>query len=299
MSRIHDILTKAERDGTVRRTHPAVTPEPGSAPAPPPIAAIAAAIDERPPAPAAPPRPKAAESVARAPRVVEAGHLSPVLVAALAPHAVAAEQYRTLRTRIVLNENGEPRRVLLVTSPGEGDGKSVTSANLALTMAQEFNRRIVLVDGDLRRPGVHELFGLSPTPGLADVLAGNVALDDALVDLPDFNLSVLPAGLTPERPAELLGSIAMRRMLDALRTRFDRVLVDMPPVIPLADVGVLAPQVDGALLVVRAGATKRPEIERALSVFDANRIVGLVLNGTGGTQPDYSAYYAEASAAAL
>ena len=197
----------------------------------------------------------------------------------------------------MLGEDGQPRRVLLVTSPGEGDGKSVTAANLALTMAQEFNRRIILVDADLRRPGVHELLGLPPTPGLADVLTGGVDVDEAIVNLPDFNLSVLPAGLTPERPAELLGSTAMRRTLDALRTRFDRVLLDMPPVVPLADVGVLAPQVDGVLLVVRAGSTKKPEIERALSVFDASHMVGLVLNATGGnTHVGYSQYYADAAA---
>jgi Mrp family chromosome partitioning ATPase len=107
---------------------------------------------------------------------------------------------------------------------------------------------------------------------------------------------VLPAGLTPERPAELLGSAAMRRTLDALRTRFDRVVVDMPPVVPLADVGVLAPQVDGVLLVVRAGSTKKPQIERALSVFDASRMVGLVLNASGSTQVGYSPYRVDAAA---
>jgi polysaccharide biosynthesis transport protein len=295
MSRIHDILTKAERDGTVRRTHTAVAPEaaPSSVA---PVSVTAAVLDERSTPPAVPRSRTVAEPAPRAPRVVEAGHLSPVLVAALAPHDVAAEQYRTLRTRIVFSEDGQPRRVLLVTSPGEGDGKSVTAANLALTMAQEFNRRIILVDGDLRRPGVHDLMGLPPAPGLADVLTGTVELDDAIVDLPDLNLSVLPAGLTPERPAELLGSTAMRRTLDALRTRFDRVVVDMPPVVPLADVGVLAPQVDGVLLVVRAGSTKKPQIERALSVFDASRMVGLVLNASGSTQVGYSPYRVDAAA---
>jgi capsular exopolysaccharide synthesis family protein len=297
MSRIHDILTKAERDGTVRRTQGGVVPEPAAPPGGPPAAVTATVVDERAPATPVPLRPRpGAEPVPRAARVVDAGHLSPVLVAALTPHAVAAEQYRTLRTRIMLGEDGQPRRVLLVTSPGEGDGKSVTAANLALTMAQEFNRRIILVDGDLRRPGVHQLLGLPSTPGLADVLSGNVELDDAIVDLPEFNLTVLPSGLTPERPAELLGSVAMRRTLDALRTRFDRVLVDMPPVVPLADVGVLAPQVDGVLLVVRAGSTKKPDIERALSVFDGSRIVGLVLNATGGSQTGYSPYEAAAAA---
>ena len=184
-------------------------------------------------------------------------------------------------------EEGRARRVLLVTSPAKGDGKSITAANLALTMAQEFNRKVVLVDADLRRPTVQALFGIPDQPGLVDVLGGCASLEDALVLLPDVHLAVLPAGLAPAQPAELLGSAAMRRTLEALRSRFDRVIVDVPPVLPLADVGVLAPQCDGVLLVVRAGATPKPLIERALNTFDAERLLGVVLNESGGGEPEY------------
>lgn len=277
MSRIHDILSKAEREGAVRHTH-------ASAPAPMPLVPPPAAARAPSPVPSAPPAGRAPRSG----RVIEAGQMSPLLVAALAPHTDIAEHYRTLRTRIVLGEDGRPRRVLLVTSPGKGDGKTVTTANLALTMAQEFNRRIALVDADLREPGLHTLLGLPRSPGLSDVLSGTVALDEALVELPEFNLTVLPAGGADDKPAEQLGSTAMRHALDALRTRFDRVLVDVPPILPLADVSVVAPQVDGVLLVVRAGATTRPDIERALSVVDAGRFLGIVLNGTDGARPPYS-----------
>jgi len=276
MSRIQDILNKAEREGAVRRTHAADAP--------------IATLDDL---PVPPPPPRTAEEPVREPgvaappaeRVIEAGQLSPLLVAALSPHADTAEQYRTLRTRLMQSENGRARRVLLVTSPGHGDGKSVTAANLALTMAQEFNRRIVLLDADLRQPGAHTLFGLPQTPGLADVLAGAATLDDVIVELPDYRLSFVPAGLPPERPAELLGSGAMRRTMEALRARFDRVLVDVPPVLPLADVGVITPFTDGTVMVVRAGLTAKPQIQRALAAFDADRIVGLVLNGSGGPAP--------------
>jgi Mrp family chromosome partitioning ATPase len=96
--------------------------------------------------------------------------------------------------------------------------------------------------------------------------------------LPDFNLTVIAAGSAPTNPAELLGSTAMRRLLDQLRSRFDRVILDTPPVLPLADVAVLAPLVDGALLVVRAGVTPKPAIENALRSFDASRLLGIVLN---------------------
>jgi Mrp family chromosome partitioning ATPase len=109
--------------------------------------------------------------------------------------------------------------------------------------------------------------------------------------LPDVHLAVVPAGLPPEQPAELLGSAGMRRLLEALRSRFDRVILDVPPVMPLADVGVLAPQCDGVVLVVRAGATPKPLIERALGAFDTERLLGLVLNESGGADPAYGYGY--------
>jgi protein-tyrosine kinase len=277
MSRIQDILSKAERDGNVRHSHDG-GPRQG-----PPVEA---------PAPSAPRR------VDRAPlrearplpetlREVRSARIDPLLVAAVASHSLTAEQYRTLRTRLVMLEEGRARRVLLVTSPAKGDGKSITAANLALTMAQEFNHKVVLVDADLRRPTVHALLGIPQQPGVVDVLGGSASLEDALVALPDVHLAVVPAGLPPAQPAELLGSAGMRRLLETLRSRFDRVIVDMPPVIPLADVGVLAPQCDGVLLVVRAGVTPKPLIERALGTFDTERLLGVVLNEAGGGEPYY------------
>jgi capsular exopolysaccharide synthesis family protein len=179
-------------------------------------------------------------------------------------------------------EHGRAVRTIVITSPNKGDGKSLTAANLALTMAQEFQQRVLLVDGDLRRPTLHSLFGIADTPGLSDVLAGGAALDDALVTLPQHALTILPSGPAPSHPAELLGSTAMRRALDALRTRFDRVLIDMPPVAPLADVSIALGMVDGLLMIVRAGVTPKPAIERALSGLDMSKVLGLVLNDAGG-----------------
>ena len=283
MSRIQDILNKAEREGAVRRTRvgaeasePRVFVENVHIPSPPPAT-------RRPVAPAAPPAP------ASEPAVVQAGTISPLLVAALDPHAPAAEQYRTLRTRRAAAESGAPR-VLAVSSPCVGDGKSITAVNLALTMAQEVNRRVVLVDADLRRPSVHTLLGLPHRPGLAAVLTGEVPLEEAIVELPEYQLAVVTSGMPPEHPAELLGSAAMRRVLDALRSRFDRVVLDTPPAVPLADVGVLAPMTDGVVLVVRAASTTRPTIERAMAVLDQGRLLGLVLNATGGDQNGYGYY---------
>jgi capsular exopolysaccharide synthesis family protein len=212
-------------------------------------------------------------------------------VAALAPRSLAAEQYRSLRTRIQQAEHGRALRAIIVTSPGKGDGKSLTAANLALTMAQEFQQRVLLLDADLRRPCTHALFGIADSPGLADVLMGGATIEDALVSIPDHDLAVLPSGIPPSHPAELLGSLAMRRTIDTLRTRFDRIILDMPPVEPLADVHILAPLADGVLLIVRAGQTAKPAIDRALSGLDVSKVIGLVLNEAGDSdEAEYGGY---------
>jgi protein-tyrosine kinase len=299
MSRIQNILEKAEREGAAMRTARVATP--------PAVIAASAPIVELPPLPT-PETPPAlivpGPTAAHAPSVVAAAaavptvapaadtvpeftvRLHPLLVAGLAPKSRAAEQYRTLRTRIAHTEGANSLRTVLVTSPQKGEGKSITSANLALTMAQELQRRVVIIEADLRKPSLQHLFGLPPGPGLAEYLAGAAELKDIMKFLPDHNLTVIPGGNAPTNPAELLGSTAMRRMLDQLRTRFDRVILDTPPVLPLADVAVLAPMVDGALLVVRAGVTPKPAIENALRAFDSSRLIGVVLNESG-MEEDY------------
>jgi capsular exopolysaccharide synthesis family protein len=287
MSRIQNILEKAERDGATLRTSrlavsgAAATALPVSAPPPIEPAIIAPAATA--PAPAG-------SGTALAPGADASAHytvrLNPLLVAGLAPKSLAAEQYRALRTRLAFAEGAGALRTVLITSPQKGEGKSVTSANLALTMAQELQRRVVLVEADLRKPSLQHLFGLPAGAGLADYLSGAAELKDIMKFLPEHNLTVIPAGSTPMNPAELLGSTAMRRMLDHLRTRFDRVILDTPPVLPLADVAILAPLVDGALMVVRAGYTPKPAIENALRSFDASRLLGVVLNESG-MEEDY------------
>jgi protein-tyrosine kinase len=213
--------------------------------------------------------------------------LSPLFVAANEPGSLAAEQYRLLRTRLEGGELGRRTRLMLITSARIGDGKTTTSANLALTMAQEFQQRVLLVDGDLRRPAIHRLFGIAETPGLSDVLMGGASIDDALVTVRDHRLTVLPSGIIPMHPAELLGSATMRRVLDMLRTRFDRILIDMPPIAPLADVTIASAVADGVLMIVRAGVTPKPAIERALSGLDLSKVLGLVLNDAGQSSTAY------------
>jgi capsular exopolysaccharide synthesis family protein len=286
MSRIQQILDKAEREGAALRTSglamssTALPPDLGAAPLAEPAII----------APAASAAPSATGIGIGAPPIetieLVAAHLNPLLVAGLAPNSPAAEQYRALRTRLAHIEGAGALRTVLVTSPQKGEGKSVTSANLALTMAQEFQRRVAIVEADLRKPTLQHLFGLPPGPGLAEYLVGAAELKEVMKFLPEHNLTVIPAGSMPTNPAELLGSTAMRRMLDHLRTRFDRVILDTPPVLPLADVAILAPLVDGTVLVVRAGYTPKPAIENALRSFDSSRLLGLVLNESG-MESDY------------
>ena len=273
MSRIQNILDKAERDGGVRRLRPLADQTMGG------VGLVDPPVTFSPPPTVVAPEPDVRAATASAPmRVVNGARLSPSLIAAMSPSGVAAEQYRALRTRIVHRETGGPVNVVLITSPGRGDGKSLTAANLGLAMAQEYQQRICIVDADFRSPQQHTLFGLPEGPGLSDVLTGRVSVEDALVALEDHHISVMPAGTRSAHPAELFGTTTMRRTLEALRSRFDRIVIDSPAAAPLADVGILTPLVDSIVLIVRAGVTSKPAIHDAIAAVDAGKLLGIVLN---------------------
>jgi capsular exopolysaccharide synthesis family protein len=284
VTRIQNILEKAEREGAVRRVRPDTTID--SAPdsafaAPPPLAAV--------PAPVVPPAMHSHGSPVAAPpavqpltaaRLVSGAHLDARLITASSTDSTVAEQYRALRTRILYADPVAPVNVVMITSPGRGEGKTLTVGNLGLAMAQEWQRRICIVDADLRRPQMHRLFGLPEGPGLCDVLTGHATLEEALVTLEEHQVTILPAGNVPAHPAELLGTTAMRRLMETLRSQFDRVVIDTAPATPLADVSILAPLVDRVLLVVRAGVTTKPSIHDAVSSIDPSKLLGFVLNET-------------------
>jgi capsular exopolysaccharide synthesis family protein len=268
MSRIQQILDKAERDNAIHRVRVLETLEaPG---VPPDVRAT--------PTAASPPPGLAIEAPPTAVRTVRDTHLDRRLAAAREPNSAAAEQYRALRTRLEHGDAGAVVHVMLVTSPGREDGKSLTVANLGLAMAQEYRRRVAVVDANLRHPTLHRLFGLPNGPGLSDVLAGRVLLDEALVNLESHNLTVLPAGTPTAHPAESLGTITMRRTMDTLRSRFDVVVMDAPAAAPLADVGILTPLTDCIVLVVRAGVTAKPAVHDSIGALDGAKLLGLVLN---------------------
>jgi len=202
------------------------------------------------------------------------------LIALTDPRNPAAEAYRTLRTNLTFTALDNPIETLLVTSSAPGEDKSTVIANLAVTMAQG-ERRIILVDADLRRPSLHEIFEVSNDRGLTSMIVEETTLDDPpLVKVGVDNLWLLPSGPIPPNPAGILGSHKMEQVIDALKGRADVVLFDAPPVVAVTDAAVLGTKVDGVLLVVCAGRTRREHIERAKEQLERVhvRIVGAVLN---------------------
>lgn len=196
------------------------------------------------------------------------------------PGSAAAEAYRTLRTNILFSSLDRPLRTLLITSSAPDEGKSSTLANLAVTMAQA-EQRVLLVDCDLRRPSLHTLFGLTNERGLTSAILapedGSLPIQSTLVP----GLQLLTSGPLPPRPADLLGSRRMGALIEQLSASVDMVLFDTPPVVAVTDAAVLAPRVDGVLLVLHAGQTRRDRAREARRLLEKVKahIVGVVLNG--------------------
>ncbi|MCX7681014.1 MAG: CpsD/CapB family tyrosine-protein kinase [Anaerolineae bacterium] len=196
------------------------------------------------------------------------------------PRSSAAEAYRTLRTNLTFAALDRPIGTLIVTSAAPGEDKSVVLANLAVTMAQG-ERRTVLVDADLRRPALHQIFGVTSEQGLTTMIVDESTLNSPpLIDVGVENLWLVPSGPLPPNPSDLLGSRRMEKVIAALKERADIVLFDAPPVIAVTDTAVLGTKVDGVLLVVCAGRTRREHLQRAIALLERVhvRIVGAVLN---------------------
>lgn len=204
-----------------------------------------------------------------------------------------AEAYRTLRSSIAFEALDQPLHTLLITSALRGEGKSLTSVNLAAAMAAD-GKRVALIDADLRRPNLHKLLHQVPSPGLSDLLTGRATVEQALLDVP-AGFSVICAGQTPENPSELLNTPAMEALLTELRSRFrfDLVLVDSSPCAVVTDALILAGKVDGVLMVVDAGHTPRNALcyARDLLARARARVVGTVFNRVSGRNAGYYGRY--------
>lgn len=207
------------------------------------------------------------------------GTALPPLITLRDPSSAAAEAYRTLRTNLLFTSLDRPLHTLLATSTAPDEGKSTTLANLAVTMAQA-EQSVLLVDCDLRRPSLHTIFGAPNEQGLTSaILEPDAPLPIAATAVPGLNL--LTSGPLPPRPADLLGSRRMGALIERLRREADIVLFDTPPVVAVTDAAVLAPRLDGVLLVLHAGHTRRDRAREARQILEKVKanIVGVVLNG--------------------
>jgi non-specific protein-tyrosine kinase len=207
---------------------------------------------------------------------IEGEEYSSKLITALHPRSPIAEAYRVLRTNLQVSNVDRPLHTLMVTSPNPVEGKSVTTANLVIVMAQA-GRRVILVDADLRRPTQHKLFELQQTPGLTDLLGdSSLKLKDVLQATKIDNLRVLTAGSIPLNPSEILGSKLMGELIKTLQQEADMIVFDSPPVMAVTDATVLAGRTDGCLLVILAGRTRRAVAKRSKESLAA---VGAYLPG--------------------
>lgn len=207
------------------------------------------------------------------------------------PNSIAAEAYRTLRTNIQYSSFDKEIKTMVITSSEPGEGKSTTAGNIALSFAQS-EKSVILIDCDLRKPSLHRNFKVSNLVGLSDVLIGKEKMNDAVTEYSE-NLHILTSGKLPPNPSEMLGSKAMERLLEELKSKYDIIILDSAPLQAVTDAQILSTKVDGTILVVRAEKTKRDSVQQAKALLDkvGANILGTVLNGVENTRKKYYYYY--------
>jgi capsular exopolysaccharide synthesis family protein len=209
------------------------------------------------------------------------------------PQSVLAEAYRALRTSILLSLAPHAPKLLLITSTQAGEGKTATALNLSQVLAQR-KGPVLIVDCDLRKGGIGKLLGVDNERGLSTFLTGKHSLTDVLQRYdPQLDLWVLPSGSVPPNPADLIGSDAMSELLHELSSRFEHVIIDSPPVLPVTDATILSSLVDGVVLITESGVTPRGGLMRSASILESAgaRILGVVLNKFDPRQQGYYGNY--------
>lgn len=224
------------------------------------------------------------------------------LITLLKPHSYEAEQFKMLRTGLLFPSSGEPARSIMVTSALPGEGKSFVAANLAVSIAQNINEYVLLMDCDLRKPTIQRYFGFGNVPGMSDYLALGKSLSTLLIKTGLNKLTILPGGKPPHNPSELLSSNKMSELLNEVKKRYsDRyVIIDSSPPKLTAETIALAKQVDGILIVVKFGSTAREAVRDLIQSLGKEKILGVIVNwfdlrsSNGyhyGTYKKYSNYY--------
>ncbi len=224
----------------------------------------------------------------------EAKTIAGRLITHFAPKSPISEAYRSLRTNIQYARADTKLKTIVVTSPGPQEGKSTTVANLAITIAQ-MGSKTLLVDTDLRRPVLHSIFNLSRAKGISNYLVGKIKLGDAIFETDMDNLYLMPCGTLPPNPSELLGSKAMKECINDLKNQFNIILFDSPPIIAVTDAAILSSEVDGVILVVKAGQTDRNAVIKSYEILRniSNHTLGALLNvvNVEGVYGSYYYYY--------
>jgi capsular exopolysaccharide synthesis family protein len=222
----------------------------------------------------------------------EAPQVDPSIVTQHDPKSPVSEAYRSLRTNFQFATLQHEPKAIMVTSSVPAEGKTTTTVNFAVTMA-DLGKRVVVVDTDLRRPNVHHALRMPREKGLADVLRGQCTLAEAIRPTVTPNLWMISSGRVPPNPSELIGGEAMAKTMESLKEQFDLVVCDAPSTLVVTDPIVLAAQVDSVLLVIAANRAGRETIQRAIKVLDTAKtpIAGVVLNGIKATARHYYYYY--------
>ena len=209
------------------------------------------------------------------------------------PKSIAAEAYRSLRTNIQYSSFDKKYQTLVVTSANPGEGKTTVAGNLALVLAQG-ESKVLLIDCDMRRSSLHKRFRISNTYGISDLLVGKQKFEEASYKYND-NLTILPGGKIPPNPAEMLASKAMTAFLEEMKKHFDYIVLDTPPLQAVSDAQILSTKVDGSIIVVRAGVTKKDAVNNAVSIIKKvnGDIIGTVLNAAEYKKDKYYYYYGD------
>jgi len=217
---------------------------------------------------------------------------TPGLVCLHSPKSTASESYRGIRTNLLFSSAGSAPQVILITSPGPREGKTITTANLAITMAQS-GSKVLVIDCDLRRPKIHKIFGVARDQGMTNLLVGSDGPERTVVQTQIPNLDLLPCGPLPPNPSEMLGSDRMADLIAQLRKRYDRILIDSPPITAVTDSMILSKYVDGVVVVIRAGDTVRDVARNSVNQLQAvgAHILGGILNAVDIGKDKYYYYY--------
>jgi succinoglycan biosynthesis transport protein ExoP len=212
--------------------------------------------------------------------------LDATLITYFKPKSRQSEAYRAIRTSLYFSTRAEQHKVIQISSPNPGDGKTTLSGNLAISIAQS-GKKVLLIDADFRRPRIHALFGLDKSVGMSSVIGGEVELPDAIQETEVENLWGLPCGPRPNNPCELLTSPRFEELLAILRDKYDFVIVDTPPILPVTDPGAVAPRVDGVILTIRLTNRARGAALRAVQLLAelGGNTLGVVVNGVGKNSP--------------